>query len=242
MTTFVLVHGLHHGGWCWRKLTPLLRAAGHEVFTPTLTGLGERVHLATPVVGLSTHIQDVVHALMFEDLTEVILVGHSAGGLVITGVADRCPERLSRLVYLDATLPLDGECLLEHFPPEAQAAMRERVRTVGEGWYQPSPATETPLWGIADAADWAWVRSRLVPQPFGPLTEPLALTGAGAELPGTYIDCTADKPPGSPRAALFAPFVARARHRGYRCRELATGHDAMVTAPQTLAALLLEPA
>jgi pimeloyl-ACP methyl ester carboxylesterase len=238
MTTYVLVHGSHHGGWCWRKVTPLLRAAGHEVLTPTLTGLGERVHLASPAVGLGTHIQDVVNVLAFADPTGVVLVGHSAAGRVITGVADRVPERLAHLVYLDAVLPLDGESGLDTYPPEAAAALRERVRTRGEGWYQ--PVTEDQRWGITDEADWAWVQSKVVPQPFRATAEPIALTGAGAALPGTYIACTADKPPGSPRAGLFAPHVARARARGYRYRELATGHDAMVTAPQAIAALLLE--
>jgi pimeloyl-ACP methyl ester carboxylesterase len=191
MATYGPVHGSHHGGWCWRKVTPLLRAAGHAVLTPTLTGLGERVHLAAPGVGLGTHIQGVVNVLEFEDLADVVLVGHSSGGRVITGVADRVPERLGHLVYLDAALPLDGESGLDAYPPAAQAAMRERARTQGKGWYHPVPATEEPLWGITDAADWAWVRSKAVPQPFAPLTERLTLTGAGAGLPGTNNDSTA---------------------------------------------------
>jgi pimeloyl-ACP methyl ester carboxylesterase len=182
----------------------------------------------------------VVNVLVFEDLTGVVLVGHSAGGRVISGVADRVPERLAHLVYLDAPLMRDGEGGLDRYPPAAQAALRERVRTQGAGWYQPVP--ESPRWGITDAADWAWVRSKLVPQPFRATTEPITLTGAGAGLPGTYVLCTGDKPPGSPAAALAAPDVARAREQGYRYRELATGHDAMVTAPHTIAALLLEVA
>ena len=194
-------------------MTPRLRAAGHEVYTPTLTGLGERVHLASPEVGLSTHIQDVVNVLTFEDLTGVVLVGHSAGGRVTSGVAERVPARLAHLVYLDAPLMRDGEGGLDLYPPEAQAVLRDRVRTQGAGWYQPVP--ESPRWGITDAADWAWVRPRLVPQPFRATTEPITLTGAGAGLPGTYIYCTGDKPPGSPQAALWAPSVARARALGY---------------------------
>src|SRR5438128_128006 len=102
MATFVLVHGAWHGGWCWKRVTPLLRAAGHEVYATTLTGLGERVHLASPNVGLALHVQDVVGVLEYEDLRDVILVGHSYGGIVISGVADRVPERLRHLVYLDA--------------------------------------------------------------------------------------------------------------------------------------------
>jgi pimeloyl-ACP methyl ester carboxylesterase len=238
VAVFVLVHGSFHGGWCWQRVVPVLRAAGHAVYTPTLTGLGERVHLASPDVGLSTHIEDIVNVLAFEDLRAVVLVGHSSGGLVITGVADRVPERLAHLVYLDAALPLDGESGLDPYPPEAQAALRDRVRTLGEGWYQ--PVRDEPQWGITDLDDWAWVRSRLVPQPFRQTIEPIRLTGAGAGLPGTYVYCTDDKPTGSPLAAMFAPMVARAHAHGYRYREVATGHDAMVTAPQALAALLLE--
>src|SRR4051812_8081549 len=108
MATFVLVHGAWHGGWCWRKLTPLLRAAEHAVYTPTLTGLGERAHLGGPDVGLATHVRDVVTVLWYEDLSGVVLVGHSYGGMVIGGVADQVPERLAHLVYLDAYVPEPG--------------------------------------------------------------------------------------------------------------------------------------
>ena len=117
MATFVLVHGSHHGGWCWKKVTPLLRAAGHEVLTPTLTGLGEHVHLASPEVGLSTHIQDVVNVLEFEDIRNVVLVRHSSGGRVTVGVADRLPERIAHLVYLDAALLAHSECGLDSYRP-----------------------------------------------------------------------------------------------------------------------------
>src|SRR5437763_6310667 len=102
MATYVLVHGAWHGGWCWQRVTPLLRAAGHEVYTPTLTGLGERAHLGTPDVGLATHVEDIVTMLEYEDLTDVVLVGHSYAGMVITGVAHAVPSRLTHLVYLDA--------------------------------------------------------------------------------------------------------------------------------------------
>ncbi len=107
--TFVLVHPAWFGGWCWGKVTPLLRDRGHDVYTPTLTGLGERAHLANPEISLATHIEDVVNVLEFEDLQRVILVGNSSGGMVITGVADRVPERLAQVVYLDAFVPEDGQ-------------------------------------------------------------------------------------------------------------------------------------
>src|SRR3954452_4236427 len=109
--TFVLVHGAWHGGWCWKRLTPLLRAAGHEVVVPTLTGLGERSHLLTPEVGLDTHIRDITAVLKYEDLHNVVLIGHSYGGMVIAGVAEEVPERIAQLVYLDAFLPDNGKAL-----------------------------------------------------------------------------------------------------------------------------------
>src|ERR687885_315704 len=128
MATYVLVHGGWHGGWCWRKVVPLLRRHGHEVYTPTLTGLGERSHLAHPLVDLETHVTDVVNVLFYEDLREVILLGHSNGGTLITAVAERVPERLAHLVYLDAFVPEDGQASvhLANFPP---GALEARVRT-----------------------------------------------------------------------------------------------------------------
>src|SRR5215831_5722049 len=138
MATFVLVHGAWHGGWCWKKVTPLLRAAGHEVYTPTLTGLGERVHLASPKVDLTTHIQDVVNVLDYEDLHEVVLVGHSYGGVVIAGVADRVPSRVGHLVYLDAGVPHNGEGYLDLLP-NLRALIEEDSRLNGDGWRVPPP-------------------------------------------------------------------------------------------------------
>ena len=121
MATFVLVHPAWFGGWCWKKVSPLLRAQGHAVHTPTLSGLGERVHLARPEIGLDTHVDDVVNLLVYEDLHEVVLVSNSSGGMVITGAADRAPERIARLVYLDAFVPEDGQSLLDIIPPERRA-------------------------------------------------------------------------------------------------------------------------
>jgi pimeloyl-ACP methyl ester carboxylesterase len=118
MATYVLIHGGWHGGWCWARVAPILRAAGHDVYAPSLTGLGDRVHLLSPSVRLETHIEDVLGVLSYEDLRDVVLVGHSYGGMVITGVADRAADRVSHLVYLDAFVPRDGECLLDLLPEE----------------------------------------------------------------------------------------------------------------------------
>src|SRR5205823_8870769 len=132
--TFVLVHGGFHGGWCWRRVTPLLRAAGHEVYTPTLTGLGERAHLARPEVSLHTHVQDVLGVLAYEDVQGVVLVGWSYAGMVITAVAEQAADRLAHLVYLDASVPEDGQAALDLLDPATRAAREERVRMEGEGW------------------------------------------------------------------------------------------------------------
>ncbi len=235
MATFVLVHGAWHGGWCWRKVTPLLRAAGHEAYAPTLTGLGERAHLLSPAIDLDTHIQDVVNVLEYEELTDVILVGHSYAGAVIAGVADRAPARLAHLAYLDAFVPRAGEALFDLHPAPMREAMRARSDAEGGGWLLlPQPATGPALFGITDPADLAWVRGKLGPQPRQPHEQPLRLSGAaGGALPHTFIHCTG-KPPGDP----FAAMAQRAREAGWGCAELPTGHDAMVTQPAELAALL----
>lgn len=229
----MLVHGAWHGGWCWRRLTPLLRAAGHDAYTPTLTGLGERAHLLTPDVGLETHAQDVVGVLEYEDLHDVILVGHSYGGMVITAVAERAAQRLAHLVYLDAFLPRDGECLLDFLPPPAREQTLARARAEGEGWYLP-PQRDAHPYGITDPADIAWVRRKLTAQPLKTMQQPVRrVDPLAATLPRTYISCTATR--------YFTHSVERARSEsGWRHRELATGHDAMITAPAALAGALLD--
>ncbi|HLG72345.1 MAG TPA: alpha/beta fold hydrolase, partial [Chloroflexota bacterium] len=196
MATFVLVHGAWHGGWCWRKLTPLLAAAGHQVLTPTLTGLGERVHLAGPEVGLGTHVQDVVGVLEFEDVREAILVGHSYGGMVIAGAAGRAAERLSQLVYLDAYVPEHGQAMTDLVPAERLEGMRRRVRDEGQGWLLPSFAPEPwevtvrDRYLVSDESEVRWVASRLVGQPFKTMTDPVHdPEGRAAALPRAYIRC-----------------------------------------------------
>src|SRR5262252_605170 len=134
MATFLVAHGAWSAGWAWKKMRPLLRARGHEIFTSTYTGLGERVHLANSHVDLETHIADMLGVLHFEELRDVVLIGHSYGGMVATGVADRAPERLAQLVYLDAFVPRDGQCLFDLLAAETRTRMREAARTVGDGW------------------------------------------------------------------------------------------------------------
>jgi pimeloyl-ACP methyl ester carboxylesterase len=245
VATFVLIHGGWHGGWCWKKVAPLLRAQGHAVFAPTLTGLGDRRHLASADIDLTTHIQDVVGLLDYEDLEQVILVGHSYGGMVIAGVAQQAPERLQHLVYLDAFVPADGQAQVDLLSAAYRQQMEQRVAAEGEGWYLPSlfpvPWDEgvRKHWLFTDEADVQWVVPRLTPQPFKTMTEPVrGGNPAGDAVPKTFIRCTEDPRPDSPLAGFAA--LARAEGSGWRYREIATGHDAMVTKPGDVAESLLE--
>jgi pimeloyl-ACP methyl ester carboxylesterase len=234
MSTFVLVHGAFHGGWCWRDVTAQLRALGHAVFTPTLTGLGERCHLASPAVDLSTHVQDVANVIEWEELRDVVLVGHSYGGMVITGVAERLAERLASLIYLDALVPQDGHCALDLQPSERRASILEEVAANG-GWLWP-PRTAA-FYGVRDPHRQAWVDDICTPQPFHTLFERLRLEGppGGRVARKLYILCT------DPPLAYMRQFYQWASTApGWQVTELATGHDAMITQPQILATLLAE--
>lgn len=219
---FVLVHGAWHGGWCWKKLTPLLTGAGRRVSTPTLTGLGERSHLLTPEVDLDMHILDVAAVLEYEDLSNVVLVGHSYGGMVISGVADVAGSRIAHLVYLDAFLPENGKALSDYAPLPP---------TREDGWRVPPPSGAEGF-GVTEEEDIAWVQSRLGDQPLRTLTQPV-VSAAAARIPSTFIQCS--------EAPFFAEAGERARARGFRYYALpSAGHDAMITQPRELAAILLE--
>ena len=227
MSVFVLVHGAWGGSFGWRYVRPLLQQAGNQVFTPSLTGLGERAHLATPDVNLSTHIQDVCNAIWYEDLSDIILVGHSYGGMVVTGVADRMPERIKHLVYLDAFLPSDGQSLFD------LGGGGPRVN--GDDWRVP------PMQRSDDNRDGlgAWYGQRRLPHPRATLEEkvklsapteshPFSLTyivATGRPDPSPAFDATADRLRGNPR---------------WTVREIAGGHNMNRHNPDGLAALLLE--
>ena len=220
MAVFVLVHGAWHGGWCWHDVAAALRADGHVVYAPTLSGVAERAALA-PHVDLSTHVDELARLLAFEDLTEVVLVGHSYAGLVITGAAARSAARLSRLIYLDAFLVDPGQSVFDVLRPERRAVYEA---TIHDGLI-PSPPPE--VFGITDPAQAAWVGERLTPQPLRTWTQPLAGTTA---VPASYIRCTE-----GPLVRSFEGFAARIEGEVV---EIATGHDAMITTPADLAALL----
>ena len=235
MATFVLVHGGWQAGWSWRRVVPHLRDSGHEVFTPTLTGLGERAHLLGCVTGLDTHVKDVLGVIEYEDLEEVVLVGHSYAGVVITAVAEAVAEKLSHLVYLDAWVPTDGQGMFDIMPPQRREGYREAARVSGEGIGIPPLPIEA--FGIADEEDARWFASKLVLHPLKSFEDPVRLSSEAAKsLAHTYIACT-DNPALAP---VFRPFAERARtEEGWGYRELPTGHAAMITMPQELSNLLV---
>ncbi len=231
MATFVLVHGTGCGGWVWQKLTPLLRAGGHEVYAPTLTGVGDRAHLLDCGVDLNTHITDITSLIEYEDLTDVVLVGHSYAGMVITGVAAKVPERLSQVVYLDAYLPDDGQTEADLWPADMRAEILTDV-AAGRGVRQPPSLA---FLGITDAEMGEWVKARLTPHPLATYNQPAPVgDNRSASLRYSYIHCTA-----GPTTSLFATFATKAKAKGWEVYELATGHVVMLTLQHDLARILL---
>ncbi len=237
MATYVLVHGGGHGGWCYRRVARILRAGGHEVYTPTLTGLGERAHLLDGTVDLDRHIEDVAAVLHFEDLHDVILVGHSYGGMVITGAADRVPDRVGRLVYLDAATPRHGQSLHDVAGPVIDA-VRPLGRTVDGMELVLLPAPDAGLlYGVTDPADLAWMAERLTAHPWVCFAQPLALRNEDAlwAIAQYHVVCT------STLATRDPALMARARSEG-RLWDIDTGHDLMITEPERTADALLQVA
>jgi pimeloyl-ACP methyl ester carboxylesterase len=239
MTTFLLVHGAWTGGWIWGPLARRLRAQGHEVFTPTLTGVGERAHLARPEVDLETHVQDILAVIDCEELRDLALVGFSYGGMIAGVVADRLPDRIARLIYVDAFVPTDGISMLDLMPPPARAAVEAQVQNEGEGW-RLGPLPLAPLGRLAEDAAGTEEEilrrlARRAPQPARTFSQPSRLTHPRPPVTPGYIHC-ADKAPPDP----LAPFAQRAQEAGWRCRELRTGHFAALTAPGDLLRALLD--
>ena len=204
-----------------------MRDAGHEFFTPSYTGLGERHHLASRSVNLSLHIEDVVNVLEFEDLHDVVVVGHSFGGLVATGVADRARDRVARIIYLDAFVPESGQSLLDLLPPDVRDATKAAC-LAGDGWRVPSRdlPRDTP------EGERAWAAARRVAHPIAAFEEPLWLSGLPLPL-RAYIYCQRTDPDDR-----FGPFAARARRDGWPYAEIDSSHNPHITAPNELAALL----
>ena len=228
MTDFVLVHGAWHGAWCWQKILPSLWAKGHRAFPVTLTGVGDREHLMSPNIRLATHIDDVAAVIETEELTRVVLVGHSYGGLLITAVADRYAERIVGLVYLDAIVPRSGESWSSSHDETARQARRAGIAR--DGVIPPPPASAFGLTG----EDAAWVDRRQRPQPGGVYEDVLRFDEARvAGLARTFVDCT------SPALPTIEMSRRRVRSEpGWQVIEIATGHDPMISAPDQLLRIL----
>ncbi len=225
MAVYVLVHGATAGGWIWSPVPELLRRQGHTVYTPTLTGLGERAHLLQPDIDLETHIDDIVGVFVYEDLRDTILVGHSYGGAVVTGVAEQIPERIRRLVYLDALIPEDGEAVKDLYPPDVAALLERYVREGGDGWRYPPPEPRGD--------------PRFADHPARTMFQPLAVNNPRARLiPRAYIYC-ADKRDAAPQHQGIIHTAARVRAAGWPFIEIATGHHPMHSAPEELVRILL---
>src|SRR5918992_1767821 len=245
MSVYVLVGGGWLGGWWWQRVARRLREEGHDAYPATLTGLGERVHLASPEVDLDTHITDVVNLFEFEDLQDVVLLGHSYAGLVVTGVADRVPDRISLLVYLDTGPIPNGTALIETFPTEARRHIERQVEELGDGWRFPVPpreelATFGSLEGLDDAR-LELLRSRAVDQPFGTFTQPLRLENPAREaLPKVGILCSFSLEEVQAIIASGNPVFREMASPNWRVIELATGHSPMFSRADDLAAVLLE--
>jgi pimeloyl-ACP methyl ester carboxylesterase len=231
--TFVLVHGAWHGGWCWRRVADRLRAGAHAVFTPTLTGLGERSHLMRAGIGLDTHIADVANAIKWEALSDVVLCGHSYGGFIISGVAERMSSLIRSLVFLDAFMPHDGESVQDLTSPAVRDAIAAAVQR-GDVGISPRPAE---AFGV-NPADRAWVDRLCVPHPVATFTDRIKLTGAVDRIARkTYVRAGSYANPGFDRALGAVKFDP-----AWRCYEVAGGHDVMVDEPERLCEILLEAA
>ena len=228
MATFVLVHGAWHGAWCWRRVVRLLERDGHEVFTTTLTGLGERSHLLRPDTGLDTHILDVVNEMKWQQLKDVVLVGHSYGGLVISGAAELAERSIAALIFLDAFVPENGQALIDLAPPAVRdavlAAQREGATTL--------PPRSAAIFNVNEK-DRAWVDAQCTPQPIQCMLGKVSLSGARDRIARkVYIRASAYP------SAPFDAALEKARGRGWHSYAAACGHDVMVDAPDRLAEIL----
>ncbi len=224
--TFVLVHGAWHGGWCWRRVADLLGAKGHKVFTPTLTGLGERTHLMSPTIGLATHITDVANVVTWERLRNVVLCGHSYGGVVISGVVERIAEAIEAMVFLDAFVPANGESMAGLTSPRLRTLIEA---TAARGETQVAPVSAEAF--KVNEADRGWVDASCTPHPLASLVETIALTGARERIAKKiYIRAKA-----YPAAAFDAAHARLRMDPAWRVFDLPCGHDAMIDMPEEVA-------
>jgi pimeloyl-ACP methyl ester carboxylesterase len=225
MATFVLVHGAWHGSWCWQRVRGALRKIGHEVFTPTLTGVGERSHLLAQNVDLRTHVLDVLNLIQWEELHDIVLCGHSYGGMVVAGVADRIPQRIRSLVFLDAFVPDHGQSLMDFAPlPDEQ---------VIDGWKCLPISAE--IFGV-NPGDRAWVDRQCTVQSLACFTQPAEMTSGLARINRVAYTYASGWAGGQ---SPFRPFYEKAKARGWMTSEIDCGHDVMLDRPDAVTALLL---
>ncbi|MFF1443565.1 alpha/beta fold hydrolase [Streptomyces sp. NPDC058295] len=237
--TYLLVHGAWHTGECWERVVPLLASAGHRVFAPSLTGHGDKAHLLSPEVGLDTHVEDLVRLITEEDLSDVILVGHSYAGLVISATANQVPDRIAGLVYLDAMVPEDGETAVDVMPV-TQHLIELAAKSDTDWRIPPLPEMPPPfgLFGVTDPADVAWLRTLLSDQSVRCYQQPVRLDNPAVNaIPRTHIHCVGATPEGITRRPVPA---IQPNGTPARVWELPTGHDCMITMPAELADLLLK--
>jgi|HubBroStandDraft_5_1064220.scaffolds.fasta_scaffold49021_2 pimeloyl-ACP methyl ester carboxylesterase len=226
MATFVLVHGAWHGSWCWKRVRRALQQQGHEVFTPTLTGIGERTHLLAADVNLQTHIQDILNLIRWEELDDFVLCGHSYGGMVAAGVADQISERIRSLLFLDAFVPETGQCLEDFAPIAAEQLV--------DGWKCRPISAET--FGV-NTSDRAWVDSQCTPQSRACFSQRVQLTGGLARVNRiAYVYATG----WAGDESLFFPFYEKARSRGWKTSRIDCGHDVMIDRPAAVTQMLLD--
>jgi pimeloyl-ACP methyl ester carboxylesterase len=230
ISTFVLVHGAWHGGWCWRRVSRLLTAKGYEVFAPTLTGVGELSHLLSPTIDLDTHIADVTNLIKWNELEDVVLVGHSYGGMVISGVAEKAETSLASLVMLDAFYPEHGQSLIDLTAPPS----RDAIQDAADKGATTVPARSAAFFNVNDK-DTTWVDRQCTPQPIRTMMQKLSLSGARERI-ATRAYIRASSYPSEP----FDQARAKARANGWRIYDVPCGHDVMLDAPERLAEILME--
>ncbi len=227
------MHGAWHGSWCWKRVRTALQREGHDVLTPTLTGVGERSHLISPQVNLDTHVADVVNLIRWEELTDVVLCGHSYSGCVITGVADRIPERLGALVYLDAFILENGQSLHDVLPREVVEAQVRGALETGDGWRVPPITAEFFRVNLEDRA---WVDAQCTPQPLATFQQRLRVDGVFPAAKCTHILATGYE------HSPFPPFHEIAQVKGWKTLKVDCGHDVMLDKPAELVAMLRDAA
>jgi pimeloyl-ACP methyl ester carboxylesterase len=231
--TFVLVHGAWHGGWCWRRVSDRLEKKSHKVFTPTMTGLGERCHLIDPKVNLATHITDIVNVIKWEGLKDIVLVGHSYGGSIISGVAEQSADAIGSIVFLDAFMPENGQRVLDTNSPRSRAEIEDAMKRAEVS----RPAPHPSVWKVNEK-DQPWVQEKFTAQPIGVAFTPIRLTGARDRVPKkTYVRATGYDNPNFEKA--YAKVKA---DPSWRTFEMPCGHEVMIDMPERTAELLLSAA